>query len=200
VVRCRGLPFNATDRDVKEFFAGLSVEWEGVVLSIGADGRPNGEAFVKFEESGDVTKALARDRQKMERRYVEVFLGKESDMKEALKDVERSKKVHGDRGGGEGSGFVRLRGLPYTAKEEEIIDFFKGIKVGPPPPLSKTVLRKWSLRRDGRPNGEAYVELAHEDDLDAALEKNKASLGSRYVEVRFRLHRLGLVWGLCNMM
>lgn len=54
--------------------------------------------------------------------------------------------------------------------------------------------------RDGRPNGEAYVELAHEDDLDAALEKNKASLGSRYVEVRFRLHRLGLVWGLCNMM
>eukprot|EP00290_Baffinella_frigidus_P039360 CAMPEP_0180305762 /NCGR_PEP_ID=MMETSP0988-20121125/26592_1 /TAXON_ID=697907 /ORGANISM="non described non described, Strain CCMP2293" /LENGTH=353 /DNA_ID=CAMNT_0022288203 /DNA_START=23 /DNA_END=1080 /DNA_ORIENTATION=- len=96
VVRCRGLPFNATDRDVKEFFAGLSVEWEGVVLSIGADGRPNGEAFVKFEESGDVTKALARDRQKMERRYVEVFLGKESDMKEALKDVERSKK--GDRG------------------------------------------------------------------------------------------------------
>lgn len=40
---------------------------------------------------------------------------------------------------------MRLRGLPYTAKEEEIIDFFKGIKVGPPPPLSKTVLRKWSL-------------------------------------------------------
>lgn len=58
---------------MKEFFAGLSVEWEGVVLSIGADGRPNGEAFVKFEESGDVTKALARDRQKMERRYVEVL-------------------------------------------------------------------------------------------------------------------------------
>ena len=64
-----------------------------MVLSIGADGRPNGEAFVKFEESGDVTKALGRDRQKMERRYVEVFLGKEADMKEALKDLERSKKV-----------------------------------------------------------------------------------------------------------
>jgi hypothetical protein len=24
---------------------------------------------------------------------------------------------------------VRLRGLPYTTKEDEIIDFFKGIKV-----------------------------------------------------------------------
>ena len=33
----------------------------------------------------------------------------------------------------EGSAFVRLRGLPYTAKEDEIIDFFKGIKVGAPP-------------------------------------------------------------------
>jgi len=36
--------------------------------------------------------------------------------------------------------------------------------------------------RDGRPSGEAYVELASEGDCQAALEKNQQHMGKRYIE------------------
>lgn len=36
---------------------------------------------------------------------------------------------------------------------------------------------------DGRPNGQAFVEFAHEGDAQIALRKNRAMLGTRYVEM-----------------
>ena len=36
--------------------------------------------------------------------------------------------------------------------------------------------------RDGRPSGEAYIELASEEDLNKALSKDKANMGKRYIE------------------
>jgi heterogeneous nuclear ribonucleoprotein F/H len=36
--------------------------------------------------------------------------------------------------------------------------------------------------REGRPSGEAFVEFECEEDLQAALKKNKEHLGSRYIE------------------
>ena len=36
--------------------------------------------------------------------------------------------------------------------------------------------------RDGRPSGEAYIELASEQDLDEALKKDRKHMGKRYVE------------------
>lgn len=37
--------------------------------------------------------------------------------------------------------------------------------------------------RHGKPNGDAFVVLSHPAELDAALTKNKAYLGTRYIEV-----------------
>ena len=39
--------------------------------------------------------------------------------------------------------------------------------------------------RDGRPSGEAYIELSSEEDLNKALSKDKASMGKRYIEGSF---------------
>lgn len=36
--------------------------------------------------------------------------------------------------------------------------------------------------RDGRPSGEAYVQLSSEDDVKSALAHNRQHIGSRYVE------------------
>jgi len=37
--------------------------------------------------------------------------------------------------------------------------------------------------REGRPSGEAYIELATEEDLEKALAKDKKHMGKRYIEV-----------------
>ena len=36
--------------------------------------------------------------------------------------------------------------------------------------------------RDGRPSGEAYIELRSEDDVQQALTKDKQTMGKRYIE------------------
>ena len=36
--------------------------------------------------------------------------------------------------------------------------------------------------RDGRPSGEAYIELESEEDVEKALVKDKHHMGKRYIE------------------
>ncbi len=38
------------------------------------------------------------------------------------------------------------------------------------------------MSREGRPSGEAFVELETEEDLEKALQKDKQHMGHRYIE------------------
>lgn len=40
----------------------------------------------------------------------------------------------------------------------------------------------FTYTREGRPSGEAFVELESEDDLKIALKKDRETMGHRYVE------------------
>uniref|UniRef100_A0A7S0SMT5 RRM domain-containing protein n=1 Tax=Mantoniella antarctica TaxID=81844 RepID=A0A7S0SMT5_9CHLO len=81
VVRLRGLPFNANDFDIYEFFQGL----EPVdVLIVRRDGRTTGEAYVLFGNPLQMDFALQKNRQSMGRRYVEVFRSKKQDYYHAV--------------------------------------------------------------------------------------------------------------------
>ncbi len=39
-----------------------------------------------------------------------------------------------------------------------------------------------TMTREGRPSGEAYVEMATDDDVERALKKDRQNMGKRYVE------------------
>jgi RNA recognition motif-containing protein len=71
---------------------------------------------------------------------------------------------------------LRLRGLPYHATSDEVIDFMYGVE------LSRECVHI-IYGRDGRPSGEAYLELKTEVDMKKAMGKHKEHLGSRYVEI-----------------
>eukprot|EP01010_Urceolus_cornutus_P000738 NODE_124_length_2325_cov_954.907293_g101_i0.p2 GENE.NODE_124_length_2325_cov_954.907293_g101_i0~~NODE_124_length_2325_cov_954.907293_g101_i0.p2 ORF type:complete len:276 (-),score=53.08 NODE_124_length_2325_cov_954.907293_g101_i0:107-934(-) len=70
VVRLRGLPFRATEQDVTAFFAGLEVSRVQIAY---AGGRPSGEAYVEFKYYSGLEQGLARNRQMLGTRYVEVY-------------------------------------------------------------------------------------------------------------------------------
>ncbi|KAF6255325.1 hypothetical protein COO60DRAFT_232041 [Scenedesmus sp. NREL 46B-D3] len=67
---------------------------------------------------------------------------------------------------------VRLRGLPFDVTEEqvaallgfELVDFF-------------------CINRQGRFSGEAFAVLSSEQQVEAALSKDRSNMGKRYVEV-----------------
>ena len=40
----------------------------------------------------------------------------------------------------------------------------------------------FTFTRDGRPSGEAYIELETDQDVNVALSKNQQHMGKRYIE------------------
>lgn len=80
VVRLRGLPFTATENDIRDFFTGLDMVPDGIALQLNFQGRSTGQAFVQFVDVENANKALERNRQHIGSRYIEVFKGHSSDM------------------------------------------------------------------------------------------------------------------------
>ena len=94
-VRLRGLPFRATEPDVRGFFAPLVAV--AVRFVIDKEDRPSGFAFVEFGTEKDVKKALKKTNEKMESRYIEVMRD-EGDQKPVAK-----KGIRGTKQGGGGT-------------------------------------------------------------------------------------------------
>ncbi|XP_022926595.1 heterogeneous nuclear ribonucleoprotein H2-like isoform X1 [Cucurbita pepo subsp. pepo] len=188
VVRLRGLPFNCSDIDIFKFFAGLDIV---DVLLVNKNGRFMGEAFVVFAGSVQVEFALQRDRQNMGRRYVEVFRCKRQDYYNAIaaevnyegiydNDYHGSppprQKRFSDKDQMEYTEILKLRGLPFSVKKSDIIEFFGEFD------LAEDRIHIAS-RPDGKATGEAYVEFASEEEAKRAMSKDKMTIGSRYVEL-----------------
>ncbi|PRW18353.1 G-rich sequence factor 1 [Chlorella sorokiniana] len=86
VVRLRGLPFNSTAQDVLAFFEGVeTVGGEaGIVFTCTPDGRPTGEAYVALAGPEAQAAALARHKEKIGARYIEIFESSRGDMYQAV--------------------------------------------------------------------------------------------------------------------
>uniref|UniRef100_A0A8C4NK57 RRM domain-containing protein n=1 Tax=Eptatretus burgeri TaxID=7764 RepID=A0A8C4NK57_EPTBU len=85
--------------------------------------------------------------------------------------------------------FVRLRGLPWSCSADDVIKFLAGCNV------SKGAGSVSFTTRDGRPTGEAFVELESEEDVQRAMEKDRKTMGHRYIEV-FQAKESELHWAM----
>lgn len=94
----------------------------------------------------------------------------------------------GDRGGGYSGGqgilgettILKLRGLPFSVQDDDIIRWFDDPSVGVSPLTGDSV---FIVHEGGRPNGIAFVEFPTPQEASAAMVKNKQMMGSRYVEI-----------------
>ncbi|XP_017286335.1 G-rich sequence factor 1 [Kryptolebias marmoratus] len=73
---------------------------------------------------------------------------------------------------------VHVKGLPWSCTEQELLHFFSECRIRDG---EKGV--HLTLDRRGRPSGQAFIELEHEEDVVKALGKDRQYLGPRYVEV-----------------
>ncbi|VEN45871.1 unnamed protein product, partial [Callosobruchus maculatus] len=122
IVKLRGLPWSATEEDIEKFFSDCKIlggREEGIHITASREGRPSGECFVELEDAEDLELALAKDRDHIGNRYIEVFKVNRAEMEWTIK---RS----GPQGGSDDDGCVRLRGLPFGCSKEEIANFFSG--------------------------------------------------------------------------
>jgi len=77
---------------------------------------------------------------------------------------------------GDHTGYLRMRGLPFSASRDDIYKFFVGYN-----PIPDSIVLTY--RSDGRATGEAYVGFASPNDSERAMELHRRSMGNRYIEL-----------------
>ena len=85
---------------------------------------------------------------------------------------------NGNGNGNEDEGHViKIRGLPWSATVEEILKFFDDCNI-----LHGKAGIHMTLSREGRPSGEAFIEMCEEEDVEKACKRDRDHMGNRYIE------------------
>lgn len=158
IVRIRGVPFTATKQTISHFFSPLVVDDKNITIVLTREGRPSGGAFVVFNSEAEVRQALAKSKDKMSGRSIELFRSSISELENANTQNDNCLAKNITLRNGE-TAIIKLRGLPYTAQERDIVNFFK--KAGVVDITEKHV--HVARGTDGRPSGIAFVEFRSTD-------------------------------------
>ncbi|XP_034730601.1 epithelial splicing regulatory protein 1 isoform X3 [Etheostoma cragini] len=182
VIRARGLPWQSSDQDIARFFRGLNIAKGGAALCLNAQGRRNGEALVRFVSEDHRDLALQRHKHHMGNRYIEVYKATGEDFLKIAGGTSNEVAMFLSR---EDQIIVRMRGLPFIATHEQVLNFFspdEGLKDMCPVSGGKDGIL-FVRYPDGRPTGDAFVLFACEEHAQCALRKHKEILGRRYIEL-----------------
>ncbi len=84
---------------------------------------------------------------------------------------------------------IKLRGLPWSCTQDDIVKFLEGVKIVKhfkKEPYQDVETEKNAIYMmtyaDGRPNGEAFIQVEDEGDVEVAVKKDNALMGQRYIE------------------
>uniref|UniRef100_A0A5K4FDS9 RRM domain-containing protein n=1 Tax=Schistosoma mansoni TaxID=6183 RepID=A0A5K4FDS9_SCHMA len=180
VVRARGLPWQATDLEIFQFFSGINIAKGGISLVLSKIGRRNGEALIQFADAEQQSLALRKHKHHVGKRYIEVYAATGSDFisiaggesQEAMNFLGKLTTPN--------QTLIRMRGLPYTTTPEQIISFFANINCSVQFNANGILFVN---KPDGRATGDAFVIFETKIVAEKALENNKQHIGSRYIEL-----------------
>uniref|UniRef100_A0A4W4H9S1 RRM domain-containing protein n=1 Tax=Electrophorus electricus TaxID=8005 RepID=A0A4W4H9S1_ELEEL len=198
IIRMRGLPFTATHQDVLSFLgpdSPVTDGAEGLLFVKYPDGRPTGDAFVLFACEEYAQQALKKHKHILGKRYIELFRSTAAEVQQVLNRYMSSPLISTLPpppmvpvpvlaappfiGTGGGRDCVRLRGLPYTAAIEDILEFMGEHTIDIKPHGVHMV-----LNQQGRPSGDAFIQMKSADRAFMVAQKcHKKMMKDRYVEV-----------------
>eukprot|EP00760_Papus_ankaliazontas_P039038 PhM_4_TR9472/c0_g1_i1/m.2148/K14947/ESRP1_2; epithelial splicing regulatory protein 1/2 len=227
IVRLRGLPFSATEEDIADFLEMPELldetdktdedakdpdeqdeaTMKNITFVMAAHGKRTGDAFVVVPDSEAVQRCVAKHRQYIRERYVEVYPSNEEEMEAVLSmppmpnSMMQRYHMSSYPGGyypyagywdyldGDmseepvseqeiiGGYVVRMRGLPFSATATDVEDFY-GAELQP---LIIDISQCYTP--DQRPTGIVFVTFTSEEAQKSALKKDRALMGQRYIEL-----------------
>ncbi|KAM9765359.1 epithelial splicing regulatory protein 2 isoform 3-T3 [Menidia menidia] len=199
IIRMRGLPFTATPQEVLSFLGPESPVTdgaEGLLFVKYPDGRPTGDAFVLFSCEEYAQNALKKHKQILGKRYIELFRSTAAEVQQVLNRYMSTPLISTLPpapivpvpvlaapsflpAASSSRDCVRLRGLPYTAGIEDILEFMGEHTVDIKPHGVHMV-----LNQQGRPSGDAFIQMKSPDKAFMVAQKcHKKTMKDRYVEV-----------------
>lgn len=198
----RGMPFAATEKDVRMFFAGLVVD--EVVLLQNSRGQNNGNGVVTFASKEDASNGLKRHKEYIGTRFVEVYTAKEwQDLFSALpagvtvssmsqrqqRSPQRSQEIsqyrrrsrspvgHGPSPSSSSDYCVLVENMPPAADKRDIMKFFGRARLE-----SDQIL--YLPDDGGSRTRSAFVLFKSLQDYRDALDRDNKMLINRVVGVR----------------
>ncbi|NXX90552.1 ESRP2 protein, partial [Centropus bengalensis] len=196
IIRMRGLPFTATQEDVLGFLGPecpVTGGKEGLLFVKYPDGRPTGDAFVLFSCEEYAQNALKKHKEILGKRYIELFRSTAAEVQQVVLNRYMSTPLIPTLptpiipvipppytiATGSVRDCVRLRGLPYTAGIDDILEFM-GDATGDIKPHGVHMV----LNQQGRPSGDAFIQMKSADKAFLVAQKcHKKMMKDRYVEV-----------------
>ncbi|XP_076856179.1 epithelial splicing regulatory protein 2 isoform X1 [Brachyhypopomus gauderio] len=198
IIRMRGLPFTATHQDVLGFLgpdSPVTDGAEGLLFVKYPDGRPTGDAFVLFACEEYAQHALKKHKHILGKRYIELFRSTAAEVQQVLNRYMSTPLISTlppppmvpmpvlatppFMSAGSSRDCVRLRGLPYAAAIEDILEFMGEHTIDIKPHGVHMV-----LNQQGRPSGDAFIQMKSADRAFMVAQKcHKKMMKDRYVEV-----------------
>lgn len=150
VIRMRGLPYSVTVYDILDFFYGLDITEEDIIICKKPNGLITGEGYIRLYSSEDVHLAMKKHKEMIGNRYIELFPSSEGELdsytdKYYEEDSYYRERDHRDRepsyrhrdGGGSRSGGY----LDYKSSRDDYADWSRGHSGYPPSPQRHFVIR-----------------------------------------------------------
>ncbi|XP_034242512.1 RNA-binding protein fusilli isoform X2 [Thrips palmi] len=182
IIRMRGLPYECTAKQVLEFFESgenscqVMDGEDGVLFVKKPDKRATGDAFVLFAHDEDGAKAISKHRELIGSRYIELFRSTTAEVQQVLNrsmDPKTYESVSAPSlplpmlpqqfvTTGTRKDCIRLRGLPYEAQVENILEFLGD--------HAKSIVYQgvhMVFNAQGQPSGEAFIQM--DSELSAAM-------------------------------
>ncbi|XP_074918082.1 epithelial splicing regulatory protein 1 isoform X3 [Chelonoidis abingdonii] len=194
IVRMRGLPFNATTEEVLTFFGQhcpVTGGNEGILFVTYPDNRPTGDAFVLFACEEYAQNALKKHKDLLGKRYIELFRSTAAEVQQVLNRYSSTPLVplaappvlpvlpQQFMSPTNVRDCIRLRGLPYAATIEDILEFLGEFSAD-----IRTHGVHMVLNHQGRPSGDAFIQMKSADRAFLAAQKcHKKTMKDRYIEV-----------------
>lgn len=95
IIKMKGLPWEATARDITKFYRGLNISEEDIHLAPSQEGKASGFAFACFHEDDEARKAMYRNGNYVGKRYIELVLSSQSEMEKTLSEGVRFRRFDG---------------------------------------------------------------------------------------------------------
>jgi nucleolin len=178
-----GLPFAATENDIKNHFKACK-DIVSVKIMMGQDGRPRGKAFIKFTNEEAMNKAIALTNSQVNGRSITV------EQTRPREQQPRSNDRFGNQGGnnsgsnqnsGQTSNNIIVRNLSFNVDENSLRSHFsgcgdiKGVRI--------------MLNEEGRSKGFGFVDFFNPESAKSALSKAGEKLDGRQMNIEYSLPR-----------
>lgn len=115
-IRLRGLPWNITEADIRDFLNGVDIDQVHICINQMTK-RQTGEAYLRLPTLDDQIKALDQNKATLGHRYIEVFTASDDQFDAA---------VNRDENAEDGGPVLKLRGLPWSCTKDDVKRFFNG--------------------------------------------------------------------------